>query len=74
MVGDYLYCCNDAGVLACYSAKTGENLYSERLGKGGSGFTASAVAAGERIYFTSELGTVFVVKAGPKFEVWPRTK
>ena len=69
VVGDYLYCCNDAGVLACYKAKTGENLYTERLGPGGSGFSASAVAADGKIYFTSELGTIFVVKAGPKFEV-----
>ena len=69
VVGDYLYCCNDAGVLACYNAKTGENLYSERLGPGGSGFSASAVAADGKIYFTSELGTIFVVKAGPKSEV-----
>ncbi|MBI4660248.1 MAG: PQQ-binding-like beta-propeller repeat protein [Verrucomicrobia bacterium] len=69
VVREFLYCCNDAGVLACYDARTGQNLYTERLGTGGSGFTASAVAADGKIYFTSELGTVYVVKAGPKFEV-----
>ncbi|PYI82348.1 MAG: hypothetical protein DME26_17970 [Verrucomicrobia bacterium] len=69
VVGDYLYCCNDAGALACYNARTGENLYLERLGSGGAGFTASAVAADGKIYCTSEQGTVHVVKAGPKFEV-----
>jgi outer membrane protein assembly factor BamB len=69
VVGDYLYCCNDGGVLACYHAKTGELQYSERLGPGGSGFTASAVAADGKIYFASELGAVYVVKAGPRFEV-----
>lgn len=67
--GDYLYCCNDAGVLSCYRARTGENLYSERLGTGRSGFTASAVAADGKLYFASEQGEVFVVKAGPAFEV-----
>jgi len=74
VVGDYLYCCNDAGVLACYHAKTGEPQYSERLGPGGSGFTASAISADGKIYFTSELGAVYVVKAGPKFEVLARNE
>ena len=69
VVGEYLYCCNDVGVLACYKARTGEVLYSERLGTGGSGFTASAVAADGKIYFTSELGTIYVIKAGPRLEV-----
>ncbi|MBM3832928.1 MAG: pyrrolo-quinoline quinone [Verrucomicrobia bacterium] len=72
--GDYLYCSNDAGVLACYRAKTGENLYTERLGDGRSGFTASAVAADQKIYFTSEQGTVSAIKAGPKFEVLARNE
>jgi outer membrane protein assembly factor BamB len=69
VVGDQLYCCNDAGVLAGYNARTGEPLYTERLGAGGAGFTASAVAADGKLYCTSEHGTVYVVKAGPKFEV-----
>jgi outer membrane protein assembly factor BamB len=69
VVGDYLYCCNDAGVLACYNAKTGDNLYTERLGSGGTGFTASAVAADGKIFCTSEQGAVHVVKSGPQFEV-----
>ena len=41
----------------------------ERLGEGRSGFSASPVSAGERVYFTSEEGDVFVLRAGPKFEV-----
>jgi outer membrane protein assembly factor BamB len=72
--GDYLYCCNDAGVLGCYNAKTGQNIYLERLGTGTSGFTASAIAAAQKVYFTSEQGTVHVVKAGPKFEVLSRNE
>jgi outer membrane protein assembly factor BamB len=69
VVGDCLYCCNDAGVLTCYEARTGYVHYSERLGSGGSGFTASGVAADGKLYFASEVGKVFVVRAGPKFEV-----
>jgi outer membrane protein assembly factor BamB len=70
VVGDHLYCCSDAGVLACYDARTGQQLYRERLGGGGAGgFTASPVAAAGRLYCTSERGTVYVVRAGERFEV-----
>lgn len=62
-----LYCCRDNGVLSCYDAITGENKYRERL-VSGTGFTASGVAADGKLYFTSEEGEVFVVRAGPEFE------
>jgi outer membrane protein assembly factor BamB len=67
--GEILYSCRDNGVLSAFEAKSGKLLYRERLGKGESGFSASPVAAGERIYFTSEDGEVYVLRAGPKFEV-----
>lgn len=67
--GDYLYNCRDNGVLTCYEAKTGKQIYQERLGTGRTGFTASSVAADGKLYFTSEEGEIFVVKAGAKFEV-----
>jgi outer membrane protein assembly factor BamB len=69
VVGDYLYCCSDTGVLTCYEARTGESLYSERLGDGRNGFTASPVAADGKLYCTNERGTVFVLKPGPRFGV-----
>lgn len=65
--GDYLYVCRDNGVLSCYDAKTGEQKYQERLSTGGSGFTASPVAADGKLYFSSEVGEVYVVKPGPTF-------
>jgi hypothetical protein len=37
-------------------------------GKGGA-FTASPIASAGRIYLSSEDGDVFVVKAGPKYEL-----
>lgn len=70
VVGEHLYVCRDNGVLGCYKAATGEEIYRQRLGKGGtSGFTASAVAAAGHIYYANETGDVFVVKAGPEFEL-----
>ena len=67
--GDLLYTCSNQGVLAAYNATTGERVYQERLGGTGAAFTASPVASEGKIYLSSEDGDVFVVKAGPKYEL-----
>ncbi|MEP6919832.1 MAG: PQQ-binding-like beta-propeller repeat protein [bacterium] len=67
--GDLLYTCSNQGVLTAYNAKTGERIYQERLGGKGGAFTASLVASDGKIYLASEDGDVFVVKAGPKYEL-----
>lgn len=67
--GRYLYSCDVDGVLSCYDARTGKQQFKERLGTGGEGFTASPVAAEEKIYFAGEQGSVFVLKPGPSFTV-----
>jgi outer membrane protein assembly factor BamB len=67
--GDQLYVIGNSGIFAAYDAKTGERLYQERLSKTGSAHSASPVAADGKIYVPSEDGDVFVVKAGPKFEL-----
>ncbi len=67
--GDYLYSCHVDGVLSCYEARTGKQIYKERLGTGSEGFTASPVASEGKLYFTGEKGSVFVVKTGPDFSV-----
>jgi outer membrane protein assembly factor BamB len=66
---DLLYSCHTDGILSCYEPETGKQIYRERLGSGGDGFTASPVAAAESIFFTSERGAVYVVKPGPAFSV-----
>ena len=67
--GEYLYSINVGGIVGCYDAKTGERKYLGRLEHLGDGFSSSPVAADGRLYFGSEDGDVFVVKAGPQFEV-----
>jgi outer membrane protein assembly factor BamB len=69
--GDYLYVCTDNGILSQYKVTTGEPGFRARLGSGGS-FSASPVAADGKLYFASEDGDVFVVKAGPTFELLSR--
>jgi outer membrane protein assembly factor BamB/ankyrin repeat protein len=66
--GDYLYTCSNAGVVTCYDADTGKEIYKERLG-GARAYTASILAADGKLYFTAEEGEVRVVKAGPTFEL-----
>ena len=63
----YLYTIGNSGMVTCYEAATGKELYKERVG--GTSYTASPVAADGRLYFTSEQGEVRVVKAGPEFEL-----
>ncbi|MBI3405424.1 MAG: PQQ-binding-like beta-propeller repeat protein, partial [Acidobacteria bacterium] len=74
VVGDYLYSCANNGVLTVYNAVTGEKTYTERLGGEGGSFSGSPVAAGDKVYFPSEDGDVFVVKAGPKYEFVGKNK
>src|SRR2546423_368139 len=69
--GDYLYICTDNGILSQYQAKTGEPTFRARLGSGGS-FSASPVAADGKLYFASEDGDVFVIKAASTFELLSR--
>src|SRR4026208_1506479 len=80
--GDILYVCRDNGVLTAFDAKTGTRHYQARMGDGKTGFSPSPGAgaggggvpgedgaAGGRLYFTREDGDVYVVKAGPGFEL-----
>jgi outer membrane protein assembly factor BamB len=67
LYGPYLYTCGNGGMVTCYEAATGKEVYKERLG--GGSYTASPVVADGRIYFASEQGEVRVVKAGPQFKL-----
>ena len=62
------------GIVTSFDAKTGEVQYSERIGGGGQGFTASPVAAYGKIYFTGEQGDVFVLPAEKHFSVLATNK
>jgi outer membrane protein assembly factor BamB len=66
--GDLFYTTNNMGILTVYKATTGERVYQQRIGKGGA-YSASVIASDGKLYFTSEDGDIFVVKAGPQFEL-----
>jgi len=66
VVGNDVYFVSDGGIATCADAVTGNVHWSERLG---GDFSASPIAAEGRIYFQNEVGTGFVIKAGPIFQL-----
>ena len=69
--GDYIYLGNTNGVVRCLNAKTGEKIYEERVSKDAQIY-ASLVAADGKIFCPSLDGDVYVLKAGPKFQLLAR--
>ena len=65
---DYLYLGNSNASISCFNAKTGKPAFKERLGRE-AGVIASLVAADGKIFCASENGKVYVLKAGPEFEI-----
>lgn len=61
-----VYLCRENGVFICMDAKSGKELYKERLH--GGRYRASPVYADGKIYLTARDGMVTVVKAGKAFE------
>ncbi len=61
------YLPRERGALICLDAKTGKELYNEKIHE--SRYRASPVYADGKIYLVARDGWVTVVKAGPKFEV-----
>lgn len=64
LVGDWLFDIGSDGVAACLDAKTGKELWKQRLG---GNFSASPLHAGGRIYCFDEKGKTTVLQAAPKF-------
>lgn len=67
LVDDLIYMVTDkSGVFTCLDAKTGEQVYQQRLG---GNFSASPVYANGHIYLSDEDGKTWVVRPGRTFEV-----
>lgn len=62
-----LYVLANNGVFDAYNLRTGEELYRQRLPLVGSGFSASPIAADDKIYLSNEDGEMLVLAAGPKY-------
>ncbi|MFC1795296.1 ankyrin repeat domain-containing protein, partial [Planctomycetota bacterium] len=68
-----IYLVKHAGNVTCYDAKTGDKIYSDRVGPRVYYF-ASPVAADNKIYFCSSNGVIIVVQAGDKFKILAQNK
>ncbi|MFA8433197.1 MAG: PQQ-binding-like beta-propeller repeat protein [Marinifilaceae bacterium] len=66
--GDNLYNMNMNGRLSCFDALTGQLIYREVV-PGARGITASAIASNGKIYYSTEKGDVFILKAGKEYKV-----
>ena len=62
-----LYVLANNGVLDAYDLQTGKEIYRQRLPVIGSGFSASPIAADDKIYLTNEDGDILVAGAGQTF-------
>ena len=70
----YLYILEqNGGFLSCYEAKTGKQVYKERLPQA-KGFTSSPWAYDGKIFCLDEEGQTSVVQAGAEFKVLGRNK
>jgi outer membrane protein assembly factor BamB len=61
------------GLVTCYDARTGKQVYRERLPQA-RGFFASPWACAGRVFCLDEDGQTFVLQAGPGFKVVGRNK
>lgn len=64
LVGEELFVVSDNGIATCLDAKTGTELWRERLN---GNFSASPIYADGRIYFLNEDGETTVIAAGKQF-------
>ena len=64
--GGLLFAVNDGGIASCLDAKTGDTIWSERLG---GNFSASPVLSEGRLYAGNEEGKFYVFEAGRTFKV-----
>lgn len=74
LVGDLLFMVDqDSGVVTCLEAKTGKEVWRERL-PGTGNHSCSPIHADGRIYFFSENGFGTVIEAGRQFKVLAENK
>lgn len=67
--GSYLYSLLDGGLLSCFDARTGQEVYRRQRLPEGRSFTASPIAYRDRVFCFSEYGDAFVISAGPEFKI-----
>jgi outer membrane protein assembly factor BamB len=66
LVDDLLFMIDDAGVATCVEAKTGKEVWKERLG---GNYSASPIYCGGKVYFFDQDGKATIIKASRQYQV-----
>lgn len=66
LVNDLLFMVDDGGIASCLEAKTGNEVWRERIG---GNYSASPLYAEGKVYFFNEEGKSTVIDAGRQFKV-----
>ena len=69
LFADHLYYVTQQGDACCVDARTGKRVYREQLDVGRSGFYASLVLGGDKLYGFSRESGCFVFEVGPTFKL-----
>lgn len=70
-VGDRLFVWSDRGVVTCYNAVDGEEIWTKRIG---GNYYSSPVAAGGKIYCVDAEGEVVCIAAADKYQLLGRSQ
>jgi outer membrane protein assembly factor BamB len=65
-IGGRLFVVNDTGIATCFDGATGKLVWQDRIRDR---FSTSPIEAGGLLYFASESGVTFVIRAADKFEI-----
>ena len=71
--GKFFYMVADNGVITCIDAKSGEQIYRNRLSVGAT-IDSSPLLADGKLYITGENAATVVLAAGPKYEELARNE
>jgi outer membrane protein assembly factor BamB len=66
LVGNRLFVVNDTGIATCLNSETGELVWQNRIEDS---FSASPIVWNGLIYFPSETGVTYVLRAADEFEI-----
>jgi outer membrane protein assembly factor BamB len=66
LVDDLIYMVDEGGMASCVEAKTGKEVWKQRIKDN---YSASPLYADGRIYFFSEKGTSAVIQPGREFKL-----
>jgi outer membrane protein assembly factor BamB len=70
-VGEQLFLWGDNGVVSCLQAKTGEEVWTERVG---GNYSGSPVCVDGNLYCIAQDGTVAVIEAGREYKLLGKTE